>query len=170
MEELIDNPYFWSALAFAVFLLLALRYGRKPLFGWLDGEIAKIREELEQAKNLRAEAEGTLDAYRKKQAEAQAEAEQIVAQARRAAESLRIRAEGELKDQLARREQQAMERIALAESEALRDVRAAAIDMAVQATAQVLAQKLDSARAGKLIDEAIAELPNKLGKKISDAA
>jgi F-type H+-transporting ATPase subunit b len=170
MLEILDNVYFWSATALLVLLVIVYRYGRMPILGWLDGEIAKIRTELDQAQKLRAEAANTLAEYQKKQVAAEAEATAILAQAKRDAEQLKLNAEAELKASLARREQQAIDRIAQAEAEALRDVRHAAIDLAMQAAEQVLRQKLDATQSGKLVDQAIADLPQQLARSVSKAA
>ena len=55
-----------------------------------------------------------------------------------------------------------MERIEQAEASALREVRGQAVDLAVAAAAALISEKLDSAKAASLSDEAIKELPSRL--------
>jgi|GEM_PF-499929 len=159
----LENPVVWYAAAVFLFVVLMFRVARKPLAGWLDGEIVRIRFELDEAKKLRAEAAATLEEYRRKQKEALQEAEGIIAHAKEEAGRMRAAAEADLKASLVRYEQKAEARIRLAETEALADVRAAVIDEAVAAAQKALATKLDASAAEKLADQAIAEVPSLTG-------
>ena len=69
--------------------------------------------------------------------------------------------EKDLEAQLSRREQLALEKIAQAEASAIEDVRNQAVDVAIAATARLLSENLDQARAEALVDAAIRELPEK---------
>jgi F-type H+-transporting ATPase subunit b len=75
---------------------------------------------------------------------------------------VRAKAETELAAALKRREQQALDRIAQAEAQALAEVRNLAADLAVAATQKILTEKLDPAKAQSLVSDAIAELPRRL--------
>jgi F-type H+-transporting ATPase subunit b len=55
-----------------------------------------------------------------------------------------------------------MDKIAQAEADAVRQVRAMAVDLAIAATRQVIAEELTGKRADALVDQSIAELPQKL--------
>jgi F-type H+-transporting ATPase subunit b len=158
------DPMFWYTVAFVCFWALAFRYARKPFLGWLDGQIAGIREQLEAARRLRAEAEATLAEYKQKHAAAMAES--IVRHAREEAARLKLRAEADLKAALTRHEQQAMERIRLAETEAVRAVRQAAITAAMMIAREKLAKGAADIR---LIDRAIADMPHLARLKVRAA-
>ena len=71
-------------------------------------------------------------------------------------------AQTDLEQALKRREQQALQKIAQAEAEALEEVRNQAVDLALAASARLLAESLDDTKAASLLDEAIEELPGKL--------
>lgn len=165
MEEILDNPYLWTGLSLLVLVILGVKFARVPLQGWLDGEIAKIKTELDQAKQLRAEAEVLLASYKTKEQEALREAAALVAQAEQAADNLRRTAAKELEDNLARQAQQAAERIARAEAEAVAEVRRAVIDLASAASAEILREQMNGAQAGAYLDRVIADLPAQLAKK-----
>lgn len=165
MHSLLASPYLWSALALVSLALLCVKFARAPVLGWLDGEIAKIRSELEQAKALRKEAEALLVSYKAREQEALQEAAAMVAQAEREAGYLREAAARELQESLAHYAEQAAERIAHAEAEAVADVRRAVIDLAEQASTQVLREQLNAAQASDYLDRVIAELPGQLAKK-----
>jgi F-type H+-transporting ATPase subunit b len=166
-NPLLQDPMLWYAVAFGVFAVLAWIYVRKPLLGALDGAIAKIQDNVDHARQLRAEAEATLAEYKKKSAEAMAEAQEIISYAREEAVEVKEQAEANLKDALARHEQQATERIRLAEAEAVAAVRSAAVDMAMDLARKALAS--ESGKSGALTDQAIAELPKLAAAKAKAA-
>ncbi len=169
MSELFNDPMFMYAIAFVIFIGLAYRFARKPMLGVIDAEIIKIRDELEQARKLRADAESMMADYKVRQKEAFAQAEAIISSAKEEAERLKVNAEAELKNSLARHEQQATDRIRVAEAEALTEVRTAAIDMAMEMARKTLTSQMDETAAGKLIDQAIADLPKKAASKAEAA-
>jgi F-type H+-transporting ATPase subunit b len=161
-EEIFVEAEFWVAVAFVIVVAGLIWKGRPMVTGMLDERAAKIRAELEEAQRLREDAQRTLAEYQRKQRDALKEAEQIVAQARAEAERTAQQAARDLEAALERRQRLAVEKIALAESKATTEVRNAAVDVAIAAVRQMLAQQLDAQHRSKLIDEAIAELPQRL--------
>ena len=159
MDHLLNDPMFFYSIAFVIFVSLAFKYGRAPLLGWVDGEIAKIRAELDEAKALRAEAEIALADYKLKQTAALSEAEAIIRNAQVEANRLREQAATDLQTAMARQQQQAADRIRLAEAEALTAVRRAAVDLALKMAEEQLAAGLQAGNAGGLTDQALAEIP-----------
>jgi F-type H+-transporting ATPase subunit b len=149
-------------LALLIFLALVWWKGRAAIAGGLDKKIDLIRAEIEEAARLREEAE-VLYAENSKLAEgAAAEAEAIVKQAAEEAERAQAQAIATFEDVSRRRREQAEAKIAQAEAEAVRAVRVVATRVALAAARQVIADELTGDRAGALIDDAIAELPQRL--------
>jgi F-type H+-transporting ATPase subunit b len=162
LHEIIADPEFWVAIAFVI-AVAGLVYKSGPMItGALDARAAKIKTELDEAQRLREDAQRTLADYQRKQRDALKEAEQIVAQARSEAERAAEQAARDLAAALERRQRLALEKIALAESRATTEVRNAAVDVAIAAVRRILAETLDAERKRKLIDDAIAELPQRL--------
>jgi F-type H+-transporting ATPase subunit b len=157
--KLSQDPMFYYTISFAVFVVLAYIYGRKPMLAWLDGEIQKVRDRLKEAEKMRAEAEAELAQYQKRQAEALAHAEALIRHAKEEADRLKAKAEADLKSAMARQEQMATERIRLAEAAAIEAVRQKAIDVAVDAARKSLRASLQGDAATKLVDQAIADMP-----------
>ncbi len=158
----IHGGEFWVLVAFILFVAFMVWKARKALVGGLDSRAARIKAEIDEAQRLREEAQALLADYQKKQREAVGEAEAMVKQAEEEAKRLRAKAETELAAALKRREQQALDRIAQAEAQALAEVRNLAADLAVAATQKILVDKLDPAKAQSLVGDAIAELPKRL--------
>ena len=152
----------WVAVAFVIVVALLAKPVFRGITAGLDTRSAKIRSRIDDAERLRAEAQETLAAYQKKQRDALKEAEEIVAHAKAESERLAAKAVADLDELLKRREQQAMDRITQAENDATREVRNAAVDIAVTATRTLIAQNLPAAQASALIDKAIEDLPNRL--------
>lgn len=159
---MLQDPTFWVAIAFLTFVALAARPVTRALTGALDARSARIRAEIEEAQALREEAQKTVAEFKRKQRDALKEAEQILDQAKIEAKRLQERAERELEAALERREQAAMENIAQAESQALQEVREQAVEVALVATAKLLADNLGPERSGAMIDQAIRDLSGKL--------
>jgi F-type H+-transporting ATPase subunit b len=162
MPHFFAEPEFWVLIAAIVFVAVVWKRARQTLIGSLDARSARIREELETARNLREEAERTLDEYRTKQREAAAEAEAILAHARAEAERVAAQATRDLEQALARRRQLAEERIAQEQQRVVAEIRALAVDLAVAAARRVIAGEIDETRGAALIDAEIAALPSRL--------
>ncbi|MFO1061503.1 MAG: F0F1 ATP synthase subunit B [Dongiaceae bacterium] len=160
--ELLGNPEFWVLVAFVVFIVLAAKPIGRALNKSLDQRSAKIKAELDEAQSLRDEAQRLLSENQRRQREALKEAADIVAQAQGEAERLKRDAAAAFEATMARREKVAMEKIAQAEAQAVAEVRAQAVDLAMAATTRVLTQAMDERRSAALIDEAIADLERKL--------
>jgi F-type H+-transporting ATPase subunit b len=159
---MLEDPTFWVAIAFVVFVVLAARPATRAIFAALDARAERIRSEIQEAQALREEAQKALAEYKRKQRDALKEAEQIIEHAKIEATRLREHAEQDLETALQRREQAALEKIAQAESQALQDVRNQAVDVALTATVKLISDNLDKGRSDAMVDRAIRDLSGKL--------
>ena len=128
----------------------------------LDGRAEKIRQELDETQKLREDAQAVLADYQRRQRDAIQEAEQILAHATEEAARLRTEAAANLETTLKRREEQAVEKIAAAEAQALKEVRDQAVDLAIQATGKLIADNMTDEVGSRLTKAAIDELPTRL--------
>ncbi len=161
MMEWLNDAHNWVALSFLIFCVLAWVLGRKPVTQKLDGRIAQIRQEIQTAESLRNEAQALLAQYKKQQQEAAAEAKRIVDHARHHAEDLRRAAEQGLEEAAQRRERQLEERLKRMEEAAMNEIRAYAAELAVKATAEIIAAHMDEQTNARLIDDSIRELADR---------
>ena len=155
-------PEFWVAVGFVIFIALTAKPIGTLIVGALDDRAAKIKADLERAAQLREEAQDLLAQYQRKHRDAMKEAEAIVEHAKAEAERLAAVAQADLEAALRRREQVALQHIAHEEARALAEVRALAVDLAVQVAGRLIAERLDAAKSDALIDDAITQLPGKL--------
>ena len=103
-----------------------------------------------------------LAANKRKIFDAEKEAGEIIAQAREEAQVLKARLAKELEEVLKRRQQIATDRISQAEADAVEAVRLLTVDIALNATEQILSETIKGEKGGKLINNSIKELPKKL--------
>lgn len=159
----IDNPEYWVLISFLIFIGILWYAGVPGQLGKaLDGRAESIRNELDEARRLREEAQTLLADYQKKQRDAEVEAKAIIDNAKREAEAMAADTRKALAEQLERRTRLAEEKIARADAQAVAEVRSLAVDNALAASARVLAAKTTGAHAAKLIDAGIADLKSKL--------
>ena len=159
----LKNTDFVVLLSFLLFVAI-LFYFKVPklLGGMLDKRSAGIQLEIDEARSLRDEAQSLLASYERKQKEAMEQAERILETAKADASAAAEQAKIDLKDSVARRMAAAEERISTAQASAEKEVRDAAIKVAVAAASEVVAKQLTSAESNKLIDAGILEIENKL--------
>ncbi|MFQ5534063.1 MAG: F0F1 ATP synthase subunit B [Sphingomonadales bacterium] len=159
LVEQLHHPTFWVAVAFAIFVGLLVWKKVPALIGAaLDKRADDIRNQLEEARRLREEAQALLAGYERNQRDAEKEAENIVTLAKAEAERAAADAKAALEAMVERRTQQAGDKIAQAEARAIKQVRATAADVAIRVAKRLIAENLDPARARELTDQAIAEL------------
>ena len=162
MSELLHSAEFWVFIAFLILVGAVFKKVAAAVASGLDARAGRIRAQLEEAEKLREDAQALLADYQRKQRAAAQEAEAIVAQAKNEAQRMREQAQADLEQALKRREQQALQKIAQAEAEALDEVRKQAVDLALAASARLMADNLDDERAARLVDDAIKDLPDKM--------
>ncbi|TPI29339.1 F0F1 ATP synthase subunit B [Mesorhizobium sp. B3-2-1] len=153
----------WATIALIIFLAIAV-YIKVPgmIAKALDARAARISSELDEARKLREEAQQLLGQYKKKRKEAEQEAADIVAAAKREAELLAADARKKTEDYVARRTALAEQKIGQAEREAIGEVRASAVDIAVEAARALLGAKVDAKAGADLFKSALQDVKAKL--------
>jgi F-type H+-transporting ATPase subunit b len=154
---------FWATVALVIFLVL-IAYLKVPgmLGRSLDQRAEKIKAELEEARRLREEAQQLLAEYQRKRKEAEKEAAEIVEHARREAEQFVAEAKEKSEEYVARRTALAEQKIAQAERDAVNEVRARAVDLAVESARSVLSAKVDAKADAALFAESLEQLRTRL--------
>jgi F-type H+-transporting ATPase subunit b len=157
------EPEFWVAVAFVILMGLFAYMGvHRTILTTLDHRSERIRAELEDAQRLKQDAAKLLAEYKERRATAEREAADIVASARTEAERIAAEAKAKMEDFVARRTKTAENKIALAEAQALADVRAAAADAAVAAASTILSHTVKGEVAEDLLAKGITEAREKL--------
>src|SRR3954452_21975066 len=154
----LDAPQ-WIALAMVAVIAIII-WKRVPamIAAALDKKIASIRQQLDEAAQLRAEAEALRAEYQAKAAAADAERETMLERARHEPEALVEQAKSDTAALIERRTRMAEDKIAAAERHAIDEVRARAATAAAAAAASLIAEDMDAGTDKALVDRTIEGL------------
>lgn len=154
---------FWALIALIIFLGI-VAYMKVPgmMAKSLDERAGRIRNELDEARRLREEAQQLLAEYQRKRKDAEKEAGELIAAAEHEAEGLVADARQKTEDYVVRRTAMAEQKIALAEAEAINEVRQSAVDIAVTAAQTLIAEKADAKAVGAMFKASVKEMKEKL--------
>jgi F-type H+-transporting ATPase subunit b len=157
------EPEFWVAVGFVILMGVFAYIGvHRTVLTALDHRSERIKAELDDARRLKEEAASLLEQYKARRASAEREAEDIIAAAKADAERVAAETKAKMEDFVARRTKAAENKIAMAEAQAIADVRAAAANAAVAAASTVLSQTVKGQVADDLLAKGITEVRQKL--------
>jgi F-type H+-transporting ATPase subunit b len=157
------DPTFWALMGLLVFFAILIYYKLPSFLGSkLDDRARLIRKELEEARQLREEAQSVLADYERKRAKVDEEAEAILKQAELEADRLTQETEKALEDLIERRTQSVEFKIKQAEQQALQDVRERAAQLSIAATSALLQDKLSGVKADELIKDSLSQIDSHL--------
>lgn len=157
------NTDFIVLLGFLVFVGILVYYKVPTIVGdLLDKRADGIRNDLDEARRLREEAQEIYASYERRQREVKVQADEIVANARREAEAHAVKAKEDLKVSIERRLKSAEDQIANAEKDAVRAVRNSAVQAAIAAASGLLTEQVKGGQRSAGIDDAIEEVARRL--------
>lgn len=162
--ELLQNTTVWVTISFVLFCVLVFNQARRGITSTLDKNIDEIKAEIEQAENLRVEAQELLAQFQRKHKDAQKDAKEIIELAKKQAEENLRNAMHEADETIALREEQLGERLQRIEEKAISDIRSQVTEVATIATLEIISSKLGKAENEKLISETIKALPENIKK------
>ncbi len=152
----------WATIGLVIFIGIAIWFGVPKMIGkMLDDRIRKIESDLSEAKRLRDEAQVLMAEYEAKRKAAEADAAAMIAAAKEEAERLTVEANAALEALIARRTRAVEDKIALAEQQAVAEVRSRSADVAIEAARIVLADKMGTS-GGDLVERAIQDVAGRL--------
>jgi F-type H+-transporting ATPase subunit b len=153
----------WVAVAFLILMAIFWKLGVPAMVTKsLDDRAGRIKSELDEARQLKDEAQKVLAEAERRRRDAEKEAEGIIAGARTDAERVAAEAKTKVEEFVARRTKMAEAKIAQAEHQAVADVRAAAADAAVAAAELVLRTSVKGKTADDLVGQGIGQIKSKL--------
>lgn len=151
------TPGFFVAAAMLVVFAIMLKARVPALIAKsLDARISGIREQLDEAAKLRAEAEALRDEYALKSKQADKDIAALKAAAEKQAAEIVEQAKADAGALIERHKALAADKIAAAERAAVEDLRAKAAEAAASAARELIAKEHGAAADAKLVDQAIA--------------
>ena len=149
----------WVSLAMiVVFAIMVWKRVPAMIGAALDKKIATIRGQLEEAAQLRQEAEALKAEYEARVAAADAERETMLERARHEAQGIVDKAKADTQALIERRARMAEDKIAAAERHAIDEVRARAASAAAAAAASLISEEMDAGTDKTLVDRTIQGL------------
>ena len=140
----------WTLLAFIVAMLVLRKYAWPAITSALDKRQHAIEQSIDVAERTRSEAQELLQEYRERLREARAQADEIVARARKAGE---VHERETLEKARVQREELMQQT-----RRAIQEIRNEVADLTVMATEKVTRKSLDEGDQRRLVEEALGEL------------
>ena len=148
----------WTLLAFLVAFFVLRKWAWPAITEALDKRQHAIEESIETAERARREAGELLEEYRARLREARAQAEEIIARARKAGE---VHERETVEEARAKREElleQTRRDIEAETRRAIQEIRSEVADLTILATEKVTRKSLTDDDQKRLVDEALGEL------------
>jgi F-type H+-transporting ATPase subunit b len=158
LTKIIPGLMIWTIIVFGITLFVLWKFAFGPIQKIIDERRTRIRQALEEADHARSEARKLLEEHRELRARARGEGEEILAEARRVADSMRERVREETEADRQRRLEETRKQVEAETQRALEEIRAEIANLALVAAERVTRQALDRPEQRRLIDEAIKDL------------
>ena len=155
--EIIPGLMVWTIVAFVICLWVLKRYAFGPVQKVIDDRRDRIRESIEEADRAREEARNLLEEHRKLIADAKGEAEGILSEARKIADSQRERMRAEIEEDRQRRLEETTRQIEQAKQQALGEIRREVASLSLIVAEKITRKSLTGGDQQRLIDEALSE-------------
>jgi F-type H+-transporting ATPase subunit b len=148
----------WTLVAFGITLWILAKFAFPSIQRALDKRQRAIEESIDAAERTRREADQLLAEYRERLTEARAQADEIVARARKTGEVQEAEALAEARRRREEMLEQTRREIEAETRRAIQAIRSEVADLTVLATEKVTRKTLTGADQRRLVDEAVAEL------------
>ncbi len=149
-----------AVIVFLALFAILYKFAWGPILKGLQDRENKIKGDLESAEQAAAEAKRTLASYNEKLATAQAEARQVVDEARRDAEKVAAGLKQQTESEIQSMRDRARSDIQSAKEEALSDLYARAAELSTQIAGRILKREISLEDQRRLVEDALAELSN----------
>ena len=158
--------FVWTWVIFIILFLVLRKWAWGPILGALEARERRIQDTLDEAARERLEAEELLQQHRQMLNQARGEAQEFLAEGRKAGERLKA----ELVEEAQKQKQEILERsreeIERERDEALATLRREAIDLSIKAASRVLERNLDAEDNRRIVKDYLEVLEKEnAGKK-----
>jgi F-type H+-transporting ATPase subunit b len=148
----------WTLICFGITFYVLKRFAFGPIQQAIDQRRDRIRESLAEADKAREDARKLLEEHKQLRASARGEAEEILSEARRIADSMQERTRAEIDEDRQRRLEETKRQIEAETARSIEMIRSEVADLAITAAEKVTRKSLDDGDHRRLIEEAIGDL------------
>lgn len=146
---------FWAVLSFAILLFLLKKYVLPGINDVLDARTNQIRDDLDNAKKARSEADAALADLRKQLADARETAGKLVEDARQESARNKDQAVADLEVELSKKKASALDEIEQAKRKSMAEIQTAAVEIAMRAAEKLIEKSVEAKDAEKMVEESI---------------
>jgi F-type H+-transporting ATPase subunit b len=148
----------WTIVCFGLTFLILKRYAFGAIQKAIDERRERIRRSLEEAEKARTEARKLLEEHRALIGQARGQAEDILSDARKVADSMARRMKDETEADRQRRLEETRRQIDAETQRALQQIRAEVAELTLVATTKVTGKVLEDDDHKRLVEDAIRDL------------
>ncbi len=153
-----SDPQFWVAVSFFLFILAIFNPVRKILGTNLDTQINDIKNKINQAENLKNDAQKTLSELVTRESEVEQEIKKLKLSAENKINELKILSDEKLSEQIEKRKILTDNKIEQIVRETNNSIKNHISNVAIQATSHILYNNLSIDKKSELINDSIKEL------------
>lgn len=150
-----ENPVFWVGVSFVLVILLLARPVGKVAKQLLQNRVDGIIKQINDAADLKDDAQKLLVDYERKFVNAEAEANDILLKSTKEIELFKKESLEKLKQDMALKEKEAEERLRASQEEVMNEIVRMTSDVTISALKKVLAEKLNDKMQDELIEKSI---------------
>ncbi len=148
----------WTLVSFVVLLVLLSKFAFKPIAQALDRRSEAIRKSIEEAEKQRAEAKKLMEDYQKQLAEARAEANKIVEEARGLGENVRKEVVEKANAEASALLQRSQEELQRQKEKGVQELKDTVAGLSVQIASKIIEKEVNEATHRQLVENLIKDL------------
>ena len=163
---MIIDATFWVAVSFFIFLGVLI-YFKIPqrIISALNENIVSIRNEVDNAEDLKEESKNILSEYEKKIGNAKNEVKVMIDAAAEEADKTVLKTNEEFHLQMENRKKNTEERIKQMKNQALKDIKDASVKISIESVEVLLKNSLDKNKLNKIFSTSIEETKSALKRR-----
>ena len=160
---MIIDATFWVATSFFIFLGVLI-YFKVPqkVITILSESIESIKNEVNDAEELKEESKNILSEYEKKISNSKSEVKQMISAATEEADKIVLEINEEFHVQMENRKRNTEDRIKQMKNQALKDIKNASIKISIRAVEELLKNSLDKNKLNKIFTSSVEETKSAL--------
>ena len=159
---------FWVMISFFLFIGLLIYFQiPQKIKKTLDESISNIKNQIDEADNLKEDAKNILTEHEKKISNSKAEVKSMITKAGDEAEKNIIKTNQDFHNIMENRKRNAEERIKQLKNQALKDIKNTSVKIAIESVEKLLKNSLDKSKLDKIYMSSIEETKLALKKKSS---
>ena len=169
-ETILEEPFylgaeFWVGVAFVIVVFALFRPIKKALKSLLTRRIIRIKKELQEAENIKLEAQKLYSDYERKYLNIEKEDSDIIKEQKNVIEETKEKKIRELNFMLQRKENEVNRRIEQEFEQAGKEIRRKISEKTIEILKRIISSKLTKSEYNNLIDNSIKQIKEVLSNK-----